>query len=140
MNLATEEILKILTETNLAQGWQIPLAVSRYQAEILAANLDKNPWQPSPSYAERYMTIRRWQDYLELGNTCWFTRAVFPEFGERRGINSSYYVQMGEACWSQALQHVEQPALELMTRHFEFLAETAYTAIRCYGDFRSMWD
>jgi hypothetical protein len=137
---AKQAIQQLLTETNQTQGWQIPPWVVDYQAVILADKIDKNPWQPEPSYAERFMKITRVQDYLELGNTCWFTRAVFPELGQRRGINSSYYVQMGESCYQQFLRYNTMPAVSVLAEHFEFLAETAYTAIRCYGAFRSMWD
>jgi hypothetical protein len=140
MHTAKNAIRELLISTNQAQGWEIPAMVIDLEADILASKIDKNPWQPEPSYAERFMTINRVRDYLDLGNTCWFTRAVFPELGARHGITASYYVQMGESCYEQVLRRASIPALELMTKNFEFLAETAYTAIRCYGDFRSMWD
>lgn len=140
---AKREIFKILQETNTRQGWSIPEHLVSYEADILANKLDKNPWQPEPSYAERYLTVTRVQELLELAETCWFTRAVFPELGERRGISSSYYVQLGESCYDRALRHLDTAntqTLELMKRNFEFLAETAYTAIRLNQEFREMWD
>lgn len=133
-------IKTILRETNEQQGWTIPESVLDWQARILAEKIDKNPWQPEPSYAVRYLTIKKPQEALELGNTCWFTRAVFPELGERRGISASYYVDMGRGCYARVLEHSELPTVRIVYEHFEFLAETAYTAIRHYGDFRSMWD
>lgn len=137
---AQQEIVKILTECNQLHGWQIPYRLVEYQSEILAARIDEPLWRPEPSYAERYMQLRSSAEALALANVCWFTRAVFPELGERRGIDSSYYVQIGQSCYEIARRSAPDARLDLMTRHFEFLAECAYTAIRHYGKFRSMWD
>jgi hypothetical protein len=86
------------------------------------------------------MTMRTAGQAQALGNVCWFTRAVFPELGTRRGINSSYYVQLGQGCYERVLSQTELPAVKVLCEHFEFLAECAYTAIRLNGEFRSMWD
>ena len=130
----------ILEETCTRQGWAIPKSTLDYTVKILADKLDKNPWQPEPSYAERYLTLRTPTEALELGNTCWFTRAVFPELMERRGIKSSYFVDMGQGCYSLVLKHTEHPAVRTLYTHFEFTAEVAHTAVRNYGSFREMWD
>lgn len=140
--VALTGIKDILTDTYRLHGWDIPNYIVDYESRILAERLDKNPWQPEPSYAERYLSIRTQEQAVELANTCFFTRTVFPELGKHRGINSSYYVQLGQSCYSWALDRgpLQNPTLAVMRDHFEFLAEAAYTAIRHYGDFRSMWD
>lgn len=138
--VAINGIRAILEETNERQGWAIPLYVVAYEAEILAEKIDRNPWAPEPSYAERFMTLRNAQEALHLGNTCWFTRAVFPEHKSRRGLSANYYVDMGQSCYSRALQDLDLPAVRMINTHFEFLAETVYTAVRLNGQFREMWD
>lgn len=130
----------ILTETCERQGWHMPLPVRDYTVKILADKLDKNPWQPEPSYAERYLTLKTPTEALELGNTCWFTRAVFPELLERRGISSKYFVDMGQGCYSLVLKHTEHPAISILNKHFEFTAEVVHTAVRSFDQFREMWD
>lgn len=137
---ASKGIKAILVETYQRQGWEIPNYIVDYEVTILASKIDRNPWQPEPSYAERYMTVKTTREALELGNTCWFTRAVFPELARKRGLSSSYYVQLGQGCYERVLKHSDYPAVRAMHKNFEFLAEAAYTAIRHYGDFRSMWD
>ena len=132
-----EDILKETLET---QGWEIPNPVVDYTVNLLAERIDKNPWQPEPSFAERYMTIKSVLDAQSLGDTCFFTRAVFPELGQRRGINSSYYVDMGQGCYTYVLRVVPDPAVKQMRDHFEFLAEVVWTAVREYGKFRPLWD
>ncbi len=141
LNSLAERALKtLLTETNELHGWQIPEVVVNYEARLFAERIDKNPWQPEPSYAERYLSLRSVGEAIELGNVCFFTRAVFPELGKGRGITSDYYVQLGQGCYERVLQYTDLPAIRLVHKNFEFLAEAAYTAIRHYGDFRSMWD
>jgi hypothetical protein len=139
-SVAVQGLRSILTETNSWHGWTIPEYVIDYEARILASKLDRVPWQPEPSYAERFMTARTTTELLELANTCWFTRAVFPELKQRHGIKESYYVDMGVSCYERVLAKNEVPAVRALCEHFEFLAETAYTAVRHYGNFRSMWD
>lgn len=130
----------ILRETCTRQGWSIPEPTLDYTVKILADKLDKNPWQPEPSYAERYMTLRSTAEAIELGNTCWFTRAVFPELLERRGLKPSYFVDLGQGCYSLVLKQTEHPAIRTLYTHFEFTAEMAHTAVRYHGSFREMWD
>jgi len=108
---------------------------------ILVSKVDKTPWQPQPSYAEQYLTARTPSTLKWLGDTCWFTRAVFPQLGERRGISASYYTDLGQGCYSRLLQHTGPDVnLEMMIRHFDFLAEVAWTVIHSQGRFREMWD
>ena len=140
MSAAYQGIRTILVETNQRMGWQIPTKIVDYEARLFAERIDKNPWQPEPSYAEQYLMLRSTEAAQQLGDTCFFTRAVFPELGSRHGITSSYYVQLGQGCYERVLQSRDNDTIAVLNRHFEFLAETAYTAIRHYGDFRSMWD
>lgn len=132
----------LLTDTLDRQGWTMPMPLINYTVSILAEKLDKNPWQPEPSYAEQWMTIRTAEQALALGNTCWFTRAVFPELMQRRGIASSYYVDLGQGCYDRVLRgsYIDLPTVRAMRDHFEFTAEIALTAIRSEGGFRSMWE
>jgi len=130
----------ILADTCTRHGWQAPETVLDYSVKILADKLDKNPWQPEPSYAERYMTLKSITEAIELGNTCWFTRAVFPELMQRRGLSSRYFVDMGQGCYSMVLKHNPHPAISILNKHFEFTAEIAYTAVRHFNSQREMWD
>lgn len=130
----------LVKETVSRQGWAIPKPALEYSVQILADYLNRPQWRPEPSYAEQYLTLRSAAAAQRLGDCCWFTRAVFPEMGERRGITASYYVHMGEGCYDRVLMTVNDPSIKIMRDHFEFLAEVAWTAIHSQGGFRSMWD
>ena len=137
--VAVNGIRDILKETVEAHSWQIPEPVLEYTVRILADKVDKMPWQPEPSYAEAYLKLRTPSAALELGNTCFFTRSVFPELLERRGLQASYFVELGQGSYSIALKHAPMPHIQALRDNFEFLAEIVYTAVRMNGNFRSMW-
>lgn len=139
MQESYQGIRQILTETNELHGWDIPDYVVDYEARLLAKYTRLPDWPPKPSYAERYMTLRTKKDILGFGNDCWFTRSVFPEL-HKDILGPRYYTDLGKSCYASLLADDPSPTLRAMCHHFEFLAETAYTAIRHYGGFRSMWD
>lgn len=140
MELACREIRRILTDTNDLHGWHIPNHIIEYESRVLAERLEQPHWRPEPSFAERYMQIRTPEQALALGNVCWFTRSVFPELLSRRGISEQYFVDMGQSCYDRVLRDCDSMTIKTMRDHFEFLCECTYTAIRHYGEFRSMWD
>ena len=137
---ARREIRRILTDTWDRQGWAIPDVITDYEVEVLYKMLDRVPWQPEPSYAERYLACRRIDEWLEFGDICWFTRAVFPQCMERRGINERYFTELGQSAWDRVVQLTGNPTLTLMRDHFEWTAEMTYTAIHAQGEFRSIWE
>lgn len=139
-NTAINGFKDIMTETLELQGWEVPNPVVEYTVNLLADKLDKNPWTPEPSFAERYMSISSVFDAQDLADTCFFTRAVFPEYGSRRGLNSSYFVDMGQGCYSYVIRINPDPAIKTMRDHFEFLAEVVWTATRSFGQFRPLWN
>ena len=136
---ALKEFRLLIQETLTTQGWDLPQPVINYCVSILVDKLDKNPWDPQPSYAEQYMTIRTTEQARLLGDTCFFARAVFPDYMQRRGINSSYFVQLGNGCYSRVLHVHDVPAIREINQHFEYIAEMVWTAVRAEGGFRSMW-
>lgn len=137
---ALEQIEQILAETLERQGWVMPKPLLDYTTRLLTQYWDKPSWQPEPSYAECYLKITDPKAAQTLGDTCFFTRAVFPELGQHRGIRSSYYVMLGQGCYTKLLAYTQDQTIAQMRDHFEFLAEMVHTAIHSQGDFRSMWE
>ena len=137
---ADQGLRSILEDCWARQGFDCPETVTAYITRILADKLDKNPWQPEPSYAERYMQLKTPTEALELGNTCFFTRSVFPELGQRRGISSSYYVSIGQGCYEHVLRYSPIEPVKILKDHFEFCAEMTWTAVHSQGLLREFWD
>jgi hypothetical protein len=140
MLFAQKEIRRILTDTWDRQGWSVPDTVTDYETQILLEMLARVPWQPEPSYAERFLRIKTVNECVEFGNVCWFTRAVFPQCLERRGLGERYFTELGQSAWDRVIQRTGNPVLTLMRDHFEWTAEMTYTAIHAHGEFRSIWE
>ena len=140
MEWTVREFRRILTDTNELHGWNIPNNIVEYEARILAERIDCPDWRPKDSYAETYLKITNSEAALAFGNVCWFTRSVFPELGNNRGITQDYWVKLGQSSYDRALRTVPSITVTQMRDNFEFLAETVLTAFRHYGSFRSMWD
>lgn len=137
MTQAAQMIRQILDDTMQLHGWQVPKKILDYETDVLTGRIDKPRWQPEPSLAERYLRVRTSNEAQALADTCWFACAVFPEYTQRRGMTRNYYIQIGQVCYDRSRQ---SQTVKIMRDHFEFLAETVYTAIRHYGRYRSMWD
>lgn len=137
MTGARDMIRQILDDTMQLHGWQVPQRILDYETDLLTGRIGQPRWQPEPSLAERYLRVRTHDEAQALADTCWFACAVFPEYTQRRGLTRSYYIQIGQTCYDRSRP---SPTVQIMRDHFEFLAETVYTAIRHCGDFRSMWD
>ena len=136
----TEAFAQLFTETIDRQGWKIPKPLQIKMVHILAEKFDRPDWEPKPSYAELYFQIHNPTALRLLGDTCWFTRAVFPQLGERKGISAAYYTDLGQSCYGRLLSHIGPDyTLTLMIQHFNFLAEVAWTVIHSQGNFREMW-
>ena len=129
-----------MSDTLTRQGWNIPKKLQQHMVEVLVNKIDQNPWQPQPSYAEQYMTVQTVEAIMALGDTCWFTRAVFPDIGAKKGISSSYYTDLGQGCYDRVLARTgHNTSIQQLRDHFDFLAEVAWTVIHSQGDFREMW-
>lgn len=130
----------LMTDTLDRQGWHIPKKLQQHMVEVLVSKIDQNPWQPQPSYAEQYMTVRGTDAIMALGDTCWFTRAVFPDIGAKRGISASYYTDLGQGCYTRVLAQIgPDHEIQQLRDHFDFLAEVAWTVLHSQGEFREMW-
>jgi len=136
----SQAFFTLMTDTLDRQGWHVPQKLQQHMVEVLVNKIDQNPWQPEPSYAEQYMTVRGTDAIMALGDTCWFTRAVFPDIGAKRGISSSYYTDLGQGCYTRVLAQIgPDTEIQHLRDHFDFLAEVAWTVIHSQGEFREMW-
>ena len=140
-NNSHEIFRSLLTDCWNRQGFKCPRYLTEYITQLLAARIDRPDWQPKSTYAEAYLKIRTPIQALELGNTCFFARSVFPEMGRRRGIPSEYFVELGQGCYGHVLSYNEQlPAVRQLYRAFEFVAEMTWTAVHSHGALREFWD
>jgi len=134
-----DEIDSVLTECWQRQGWTMPVAVQNYCVRVLVAHIDRPDWQPKPSWAESLLTVKTGAAARALGDSCLFARSVFPSLLERRGLDSSYLVFIGQSAYDRVLDSGPEPTTQCLRDNFEFVAEMLWTAVHSRGDFRSLW-
>ena len=119
----TSAFYDIVRETRANTGYELPEHIEVYLVMLLSHNTDRPNFLPETSFAELFLTANTPRKRKEFADTCLFVSGVFPYIGERRGINRSYYRDMGTTSY-EMLSESWHPELFLqLARHFDFLSE-----------------
>lgn len=117
-------------KTQATTGYELPEHIEVYLVMLLGHNTDRPNFLPETSFAEQFLTANTARKKKELADTCLFVCGVFPYIGERRGINRSYYRDMGTTSY-EMLSETWHPELFLqLAQHFDFLSEFIETVFR----------
>jgi hypothetical protein len=90
---------------------------------LLSYQTDRPNFLPETSFAELFLTANTAQRRKELGDTCLFVSGVFPYMGEKRGINRSYYSDMGITSYEMLANSWNPELFSALAKHFHFLSE-----------------
>jgi hypothetical protein len=113
---------EVVKETQDKTGYELPEHIEVYLVMLLSHQTDRPNFLPKTSFAEMFLTANSPRQRKELGDTCLFVTGVFPYIGERRGINRSYYRDIGTTSY-EMLSESWHPELFLqLARHFDFLS------------------
>lgn len=114
---------EIIKETQDKTGYELPEHIEVYLVMLLSHQTNQPNFLPDSSFAELFLTANTPRKRKELGDTCLFVSGVFPYIGKNRGINRSYYRDMGITSY-EMLSESWQPELFLqLSHHFDFLSE-----------------
>ena len=120
----------IVKETQDKTGYELPDHIEVYLVMLLSHQTDRPNFLPETSFAEMFLTANTPQKRKELGDTCLFVSGVFPYIGEKRGINRSYYSDIGITSY-EMLSDFWQPELFLqLAQYFDFLSEFIEVALK----------
>ena len=118
----TSAFYDIVRETRASTGYELPAHIEVYLVMLLSHNTDRPNFLPETSFAELFLTADTPRKKKEFADTCLFVSGVFPYIGDRRGINRSYYRDMGTTSY-EMLSESWHPELFLqLARHFDFLS------------------
>ena len=121
----------IVCETKNIHGYELPVELESYIVFLLASHIDRPDFLPEQSFAESLLKLQKpyTQNAKELGDTCLFVTGVFPEYGTRKGLNITYYSNIGKSSYSMAKQYLNLELFENLSTHFDFLRNFIDTAI-----------
>ena len=118
----TSAFYEVVKDTQHYTGYELPDHIEVYLVMLLSYQTDRPNFLPETSFAEMFLTANSPKQRKELGDTCLFVAGVFPYIGERKGINRSYYRDMGTTSY-EMLSESWQPELFLqLAQHFDFLS------------------
>ena len=79
-------------------GFEMPLPLEYYLADLLTERLREPELIPQPSFAERYLELyseHRLSEFKAFADTSLLFVSLMPEYGTRRGLDISYYATLG---------------------------------------------
>jgi hypothetical protein len=92
------EFQELIRDKSQATGFTMPLLLEQYLVDLLTSRLDRVDLIPEPSFAERYLQLYRApriSDLKDFADQCLFFTALLPDYGQRRGLDMSYYATLG---------------------------------------------
>jgi len=115
----TNAFYGIVRDTQDTHGYELPDHLEAYIVMLLAHHVEHPDFLPDTSFAEKYLTIDSRKDAKSLGDTCLFVSGVFPNMGKRKGLNRSYYTNIGIGSYSSMYGNL----FEELATHFIFLSD-----------------
>tara|TARA_R100001480_G_C4710972_1_gene178748 strand:+ start:405 stop:833 length:429 start_codon:yes stop_codon:yes gene_type:complete len=121
----TNTFFDIVRETQEVHGLDLPVELESYVVFLLADHIDKPDFMPSKTFAECYLRLQRPYDKnaKQLGDTCLFITGVFPSYGARKGLDVSYYTNIGKSSYNIASECLNSELFDSLSTHFVFLRD-----------------
>lgn len=88
----------LIREREQESGFAMPRTIEQYCVYLLAERVERTDLIPDPSFGERYLMMfsdPKAAEFKQFADDCLFFTSILPEYGNRRGINMSYYVSLG---------------------------------------------
>ncbi len=111
----------IIDQAKHRYGWPIPTYIEQYMSAVLANYVDKPDWQPQPSWAETLLQLQSAQAAKVLGDQALFAAAVFPSLLQKKGIDSTYFHNIGRTSYNRAIE-INVALFGTMSQHFTYIA------------------
>ena len=121
----TNAFFDVVRETKETHGYDLPVELESYIVFLLASHLDRPDFLPENTFAEAYLKLERpyTQNAKQLGDTCLFVTGVFPSYGRDKGLNISYYSNIGKSSYSMASEYLNIDLFDNLSTHFDVLRE-----------------
>ena len=121
----TNAFFDVVRETKETHGYDLPVELESYIVFLLASHLDRPDFLPKNTFAEAYLKLERpyTQNAKQLGDTCLFVTGVFPSYGRDKGLNMSYYSNIGKSSYSMASEYLNIDLFDNLSTHFDVLRE-----------------
>ena len=111
--------------TQAETGYELPDQIEAYVVMLLAHHLDRPNFIPEKTFAHAYLKLKRPAEYSakELGDACLFVTTVFPSYGDKHGLDKSYYQGIGITSYDLVAETMNGELFSQLSTHFVFLSD-----------------
>ena len=114
-------LFDVVKDTSVKYGYDLPETVEAYVVMLLASHVDKPDFLPD-TFAHAFLKIKNPQQAKHLGDVCLFVSGVFPTIGKRKGLNRSYYQDIGSTSYEIVAEAIHPELFTPLATHFNFLS------------------
>lgn len=127
----TNAFYDIVSEAKETHGYELPVDLESYVVFLLASHIERPDFLPQSTFAEAYLKLKRpyTQNAKQLGDTCLFVTGVFPSYGQDKGLDVTYYSNIGKSSYSMAKEYLNIDLFESLSTHFDLLRTVIDTSI-----------
>ena len=127
----TNAFYDIVSEAKETHGYELPVDLESYVVFLLASHIERPDFLPQSTFAEAYLKLKRpyTQNAKQLGDTCLFVTGVFPSYGQDKGLDITYYSNIGKSSYSMAKEYLNIDLFESLSTHFDLLRTVIDTSI-----------
>jgi hypothetical protein len=128
----TREFRELVREHRERTGFEMPELLEQYLVDLLASRLERVEVIPQPSFAECYLRLYQNPSVAamkEFGDQCLFFTALLPEYGQRRGLDMTYYATLGISTYYAAGDLAPDPRFTQLGNWFYHLQRFLNTAL-----------
>lgn len=121
---------ELITETTAKYGYSLPTDIEAYLVMLLSSYVEQPDFLPKPGFAENYLqlSVRKPYHAKQLGDVCLFVTGVFPEYGNRAGLNVTYFTNIGKTSYHVASVNMNNTLFDILCQHFQICTEVLNAA------------
>ena len=126
-DIYVEKFSEVIETTQRRTGYPVSWQMKSYLSYLLADHVERTDFW-SESVALRYLALEAHHRHSakDLADNCLVLTGIFPEFGNRRGLNVDYYAEIGAASYGIAADATGSAILAELHVEFYTLTENLF--------------
>ena len=121
----------VVKETQNTTGYELPEHLEAYIVMLLANYVERPDFLPEHGFANAYLILEKRSKYnaKELGDACLIVTGAFRTYGQRHGIDKSYYQNIGISSYEIVANNLNYSLFDTLSKHFVFLSDFIYCVV-----------
>lgn len=124
---AFHDVIKETTETH---GYTVPVDIEAYLVMLLSNYVERVDFLPEHSFALEHSQLDRRNPLhaKKLGDTCLIVTGVFPDYGNRYGLKTEYFCNIGQNSYFVASIKLNDTLFRQLCENFGLVSDILKSA------------